>query len=474
MTGQAASRMMERQFLAEQDRAGPGLFEPVGRYVLALIYAIIMVALYRSLSVYWTYLGFAYRALGPVVAPLLVLSATPALLLPGRPKSVAQFAAWLLYFILFLPALIIPQLQGWVRGWEALALFSLTLASTYLFIALGRLRTIPLPLFRFDRQLFWLGLVALWIAMHGSLYLFFGEQLQFAQIGEQVYEQRADAALQLGSGYIVYIITNASGAVNPLLIALGFFERRWWALGLGIIGQLIVYSTIAGKIVLLFPMIIIGTFFLFDRQGSMRPTRFGLTIVGIAIVGIPLQLARGSFGDTLIQVVDLVYMRTLYLPGVLVGAYHDFFSIYPLTYFSHSIVGRLFIEYPYGTWSVGQVVGAYVTPGTGYTVNNYNANFLAADGIAGLGLLGIPLITAITIMVLRLFDKLLGHLDLRLRCAAFAPFLMWLADGSLLTALVTGGGILVTILLWLYAGTAAYEHHLQVAGEGNFPAPDGP
>lgn len=452
MKTDSLQRFQQGRLWQGRAHTGAQMFEPIGRFFLALIYGAIMVVLYQSLSTTWAYLGFDFRAIGTLTGPLVIISSLPALVLPSRPTTLTQLGCWVLFFTLFQPALIIPQLQGWLVGFDALLLYALLWASIVMFIGIARFPIKPLPVPRFDGQIFWMGLLGVWVLMHGVLLLFFGEQLAIAGIGD-VYEQRADAAAQLGGGgYLAYVITNASGAINPVLIAIGYFERKWWAIGLGILGQLIVYSTLAGKIVLLFPIVILAAFFLFDKERTLKPVRFGLLMAGVALVGIPLMTLRMSLGDTVVQLIDLIYMRTLYLPGVLVGAYNDFFSIYPLTYFSHSIIGRLFIEYPYGSLSVGQVVGAYVTPSIGYGVNNYNANFIAADGIAGLGLVGIPLIMLAAVLVLRLIDKLLGTVDLRLRCAANVPFLMWLADGSLPTAILTGGGLLLNLFLWLHAG----------------------
>lgn len=447
-------------------RTDARIFEPLRRYLLAVIYGSIMIVLYSSLSIYWKYLGFAYESIGELVVPLVTVSAIPALFLPRHPTSLPQFAAWLFYFTLFLPGLIIPQLQGWLFGADALWLFVVLFGSVFLFVAMAGFRTAPWSAIRFDKQIFWLGLIFLWVAMHGAIVLFFGKQLSVAAIND-VYQQRADAVSQIGgAGYVGYIINNASGAVNPVLVGIGFRERKWWAVAMGVVGQVIVYSSLAGKIVLLFPLVTIGTFFLFDKSRRMRPTRLAVVMVLVALLGIPLQLRRDSMGETISQLTDLIYMRTLYLPGVLIGAYHDFFSIYPLTYFSHTIVGRQFIEYPYGGLSVGQVVGAYVTPGIGYQVNNYNANFIAADGIASLGTLGIPLIMLVAILLLRFIEKVLGNLDVRVRCAVYVPFLMWLSDGSLPTALLTGGGVLITLLMWLYLGTESESRIDEPGAEG--------
>lgn len=436
------------------------LSKPWLRYTLALLYSIIMVVLYQSLSEYWAYLGFTYEWPGAIIFPIVLIAATPSFLLAPHPKTFTQFASWLLFYILFMPATIIPHLQGWIDGFDAAALFLLTVASTFIFLAISRRGSVPFPHFHLPSDLFWIGLLGAWGVFHGAIYVVLGDTLQLAGLGQAVYDQRQEASSQV-TGLILYIVTNASGAINPVLVAIGFAERKWWAVGLGIVGQVLVYMTLAGKIVLVFPIIIIGTFFLF-RRGVMQPNRIALAMAAIALIGLPLQLGREQFGDISANLVDLVYMRTLYLPGVLVGAYHDFFSIYPLTYFSHSIVGRFITEYPYGIWSVGQVVGNYITPGIGYNFNNYNANFIASDGVASFGMFGIPVVVVAAAFVLRLIDRILGHVDIRVRCAALVPFVMWIADGSLTTAMLTGGGILATFLLWVYGST---RHHVMLDRE---------
>lgn len=428
------------------------LFEAALRYSMGLAYGILMFLSYRELSRFWAYIGFDYRPMSvPVVIGLLLVSAIPALLLARRPRSLAEFGAWVLYFTLFLPALIIPPLQGWATTSAAFALFFTTFGSVIGFIVLTRSPGRPWRIPRFDHSIFWVTILSLYGLLHGLILLSFAGIMSFAGF-DQVYEQRTAAAAAAG-GAIGYVLSNAAGALNPFLIATGLADRKWWRVALGVLGQLIVYSTIAGKIVLVSMLVIGAVFLLFDRRGQLRPMRVGMGLTMVALIGFPLVATYEPVTGTLSNIIDLVYVRTLYLPGVLVGAYSDFFSIYPVTYFSHSIIGQAFFDYPYGQLSIGQVVGAYVTPSLGYEVNNYNANFIAADGITSLGVIGIPIVMLLAIGVLRGLDRLLGELDFRVRCAAFVPFLMWLADGSIFTALLTGGGLVLTILLWLWGGT---------------------
>jgi hypothetical protein len=450
------------------------LFEAFGRYALALCYGLLMIVNYQSLSHWWAYIGFDYAPLAmPTLVGLLLVSGIPAMLLARQPRSVAEFGAWILYFTLFMPAMIIPALQGWTAGAAAAELFLVVLASTILFILLTRSPARPFRIPRFEHSTFWIVVISLFVLLHGSIILSLGGLMSFAGF-EQVYEQRS-AAAEATNGLLAYVLSNTSGALNPFLIATGIAERKWWRVALGTVGQVIVYSTLAGKIVLVSILVIAGVFLLFDKEGRIRPMRMGLGLCVVALIGLPLTASYDPINGNFNSIIDLVYVRTLYLPGVLVGAYYDFFSQYPVTYFSHSIVGRAFVEYPYGQLQVGQVIGAYVTPSASYEVNDYNANFIAADGITSLGLYGIPFAILLAVAVLRLFDRLLGQIDFRVRCAALVPFLMWLADGSLLTALLTGGGISLTLLTWLWGGTRSptttgARDPLTGAGDAPLPA----
>ena len=432
--------------------ASKGFGDNIAPYLLGVSYCSLMLITYRALSTWWTYIGFAYEPVSFDIGLTILLSALPVIFLPSRPKSIAELGAWVLSFTLFMPALLIPQLQGWVRGVDRWALFFTLLACSIGFNSLSRGTTWTLKPIRSSPATFWGIVLALWLLMHGFIIFVLGSRLSVVGI-DQVYEQRANNSMAVGGNALVaYILSNASGALNPFLIAMGVFQRRFVLLALGIAGELIVYSVLAGKIVIVFIIVVASAFLLFDRQGRMQPLRFatGLTtiaLMGALLVGFYLP-GDGLFNDFF----DLIFVRTLYLPGVLVGAYWSFFSTYPVTYFSHMILGQLFTTYPYGQQSVGQVIGAYVTPTSGGNVNNYNANFIAADGITGLGLIGIPIVFAIALLVLRTIDGITGRVDLRLRCAALVPFLMWLSDGSLFTALLTGGGGMIVVLLYAWGG----------------------
>ena len=84
------------------------------------------------------------------------------------------------------------------------------------------------------------------------------------------------------------------------------------------------------------------------------------------------------------------------------------------------------------------------------SVNNYNANFIAADAVTGFGSWGIPPIFAFFAFTLWIISKLVGREHTPIACAVLVPFIVSLADSSIFTAILTGGGAAAAVLLYLF------------------------
>lgn len=419
------------------------------RLVTALIgslYALFLLWTYQELSSQWDYLGFWYQPQPTwVTATSVSMVGLLGLCLPTQNWTVVGFAKWVLYFLLFVPSLMIPPQQGVLPFNELIPLELLIWGSAAAFTLLlrdGR----PFAPLRLTRAVFWTGVLGAWGIGNVAIYMVFGESLNFVGI-DQVYEQRASVATLAGA-LIVYVMGMLGGAINPFLLVVGITRRQPVLVGLAVVGQLLIYATLAGKVVLGSTLLTIGTLFAF-RHGRVVFARIHTAVVFFAVLGPIVAIPRATTG-ILSTISDLVYMRILLLPGVLVGVYSDFFLRYPVTYFSHSLIGRPFSEYPYGVESVGQVIGRYVTPSANIEVNNYNANFIAADGIAGFSSWGVPLIFLLTGLWLWFVSRLVGRIDRPIACAVLMPFVVSLADASLFTAILTGGGGAAALLLYFY------------------------
>ena len=428
----------------------PELLRRVIAACVGTIYATFLLETYVELSKLWSYIGFWYRPPEPTVTWASIASVTLlSILLPTRNWTITDFCKWILHFLLFVPALIIPPQQGNLPAEYLFALQIAIWASAAILVVFlqdGK----PFKEISVSRRALWQGVSAVWISSNLAIIFVFYGSMSLVGI-EQVYEQRDAAATSLGGGMIVYVMGMMSGAVNPFLLVIGIKTKKLVLIGCALIGQLIIYSTLAGKVVLGSTLLIVAVYFIFSN-GKVIYNRVYSGILVLACAGPWVTVSRATSGDLISILSDMIYFRILTMPGVLVGAYSEFFLRYPVTYLSHSLIGRPFSEYPYGEQSIGQVIGLYVTPTLG-RVNNYNANFIAADGIAGFGHLGIPLIFFVVGIWLWFVSKLIGQQQRAVSCAMLAPFIVSLADASLFTAMLTGGGGAAAVLLYLHRST---------------------
>lgn len=421
---------------------------------IGAIYATLLLLTYQELSKLWSYMGFWYRPPDPsVTAATIIASAALGFLLPVRSWTVVGFAKWVLYFILFIPALVIPPQQGALLDDDLFLLGSLIWICAAGLIVLLR-DGAPFRPIALTETILFQGVLVAWLLGNIAIIWVFGSTMGIVGL-EQVYEQRS-AAAALGGGGIGYVMGMMSGAVNPFLLVVGLSRKRPLFIALALVGQILIYSTLAGKVVLGSTLLTIGTYMVF-RADKVAFSRIYAGVLILAVLG-PIttrpEVYNGGFTGAFS---DLVYMRILVLPGVLVGVYSEFFLRYPVTHLSHSLVGRPFSDYPYGTESVGQVIGRYVTPSLSDDVNNYNANFIAADGITGFGIWGIPLIFALAAGWVWVMSKLVGRTDRRVACAMLTPFVVSLADASLFTAILTGGGAIAALLLYLLRSSSQHN-----------------
>jgi hypothetical protein len=413
---------------------------------VAAFYGFFLMLTYRELSKIWGYLGFWYTPPEPSVTALSVAAAgLLGAMLPARSWTVVGFAKWVLCFRLFIPTVTIPPQQGTLLTDDLLLLETLALGSAVVFIAFLR-DGAPFPPLRLSRQALWQGVIVCWILGNLSILAVFGGSLSLASL-EEVYDQRSSTS-GLGGAAIVYVMGFMSGAVNPFLLVIGLAQRRWSLVAMALAGQVLIYSTLAAKVVLRSTLLTVGTFLAF-RHGRVAFTRIRAAILLFAILGPWITAPRVIMGGLIGALSDLIYFRILVLPGALVGIYSEFFLNYPVTKLSHSLVGRAFSTYPYGSESVGQVIGRYVTPTLG-AANNYNANFIAADGIAGFSTWGVPVIFVFAAAWLWFASRLVGQGNRQIVCAMLMPFITSLADASLFTAILTNGGAAAALLLYFY------------------------
>jgi hypothetical protein len=411
----------------------------VAAFVACLIYVYI-----SWLSPLYSYLGFP---LGEDEHPALWFSIPAVLLTAAFMKTkitrFSEFFLWMVFFFAYTPSLLFIPLQGLLPD-DGLALVcSLTLSFNIMRIIANCRMRLRVPSFEP------IHLVASFFAVYAALNAWvlsvFGGHLNLADFAN-VYDQRFLAADVASGSLVGYATGMLGGAFNPLLMAIGLTNRRVSWFLLGATGQVFMYSTAALKSILLSAIIMPVFYYILLKRVDVTATRLGALVVASCLVPLAVIALLGSSGEGLPWIfVSLVFMRTYGLAGALTGIYADFFTSHPYTYYSHINIVSNFIPYPYDQ-SLGEEVGFFMVG----SPLDANANFWASDGLAAAGNLGVVITGVLVGIFLMLMNSAITRRGTRLACVAFITFVMTVCNTSIFTALLSGGGALLLVMLVLW------------------------
>lgn len=438
-----SNRIAGRQIAAA---GGLGVSSAIMHFGMSLFYAVALCYAYEVLSLWWAYFGFTYNQNNKALLYLACVGAAlPATLLVSRPRTFAECSAWFLYILVFLPCMIVPVMQYSSDLNRLVQIFVATFVGCVLFLVIsrGEVKRIALP--TVPPKVFWGLLAAVWVSLMLFIVISFGESFQFVSI-DDIYTQRFAGAEVANTG-VRYAMAVLVSAIDPFLIAAGLYTRRYWLAGVGVASQFFLFGTLAARAVLLSPLFVIGAYFLTDRDARMRGSLFLIGLLIMVALTAPLLAFYNPVGGGFNNIVTLVYLRTLLISGAIFGVYEQFFAVYPLTYYSNNNIISSFVQYPFGDLSVGQAVLLTLIPSSAKDIAELNANFLATDGIAALGVVGVPVASAASALILRLLSRFIQPERTMLMTAAGTGFILSMANTSLLTSLVTGGGIALVALV---------------------------
>lgn len=368
---------------------------------------------------------------------LLVVSA----FLPYRTDRISGFAVWFLYASLLVPVATVP-FYGSTRPPSDTFVFGLYCAAIWVAVALAVRRRAPIklvPISRNGSRLVWVLVAAVSLVTYVYLAAVFGITFNIVSVFE-VYDTRLlyrDEVIP-SVPLLGYLITNQGNVINPLLMAVGVVRRRWPLVVLGILGQLIIYSTTGYKTVLIsIPLCIVIALFLRSRQYLS-----GILIVVSATVMVWASIVIDQIVS--LGLIDIIVSRVFLTAGYLLPMYRDVYDSGQWALWDYSFLGPL-VETRYTT-SPGFFVGTIVL---GRPDVQLNAS-LFADGYANLGLLGIAIEAAFLVLLLILADSASRRLPLSIVLPTALLPIFALANGSPFTALLSYGFALLIVSLALY------------------------
>lgn len=401
------------------------------------------------------YLGMPYTAMSyEEYLQLFVLIAISALFLPLKWTQVADFLVWLIFFFTYIPSITMTASMGILSSSSTLFLESSLTIGFCLLAWIATIQVEPFKPVRVRRTEFWIFLLTLafwlllWIIAQNHT------TMNIVSV-DDIYTQRFAGAETVGaSAYAMGIIGNT---VAPFLMSYGIYKKKLLVVAGAILAEVIVYSVQAQKFVLLSVLYIPAFYFLLggrknlDEPRRVPISRAGMVALGLLVFSVFVSIGRTQedvvAGGVLQRACDIVLVRLFALPGALVAQYANFFEYYPITYFAHVGIGKFFMTSPY-LREVSLEVGAFLA--NGLTGMNANANTFASDGVTSFGLIG-PVVAGVLVgLVLSLLNRFAGRNETPLLAIASAPFVFAIGETSVFTSLLTGGGVMTMIVLYLY------------------------
>ncbi|MBT9463739.1 hypothetical protein [Hydrogenophaga sp.] len=403
-------------------------------YALSLNYCLSAYA-----SVWWSEYGFTssdFDLWKWFAASLSILLWTSVL--PKRIKNASSLFLITIYHFVGIPALVaITSLENMYGVDRSSLLPSLTLG--FFLSCIIQKRSLSVSLNRAFPSWFPVTLTIVWLLCAIFLIKSFAGVMQFEGL-DNIYAQReAGKAEGLIQGYAQ---TYFGYVLSPALLAFGLYQRRPLFILVGIVGALILYAITAEKAVIMYPLFISAMFVLMRRLSKHTVSAISITASFSFLLTIAVTFYQHS---TVAEFISwYLGSRTLLMPGIFVVHYWDQFSIDGNTLWSQLKGFNLLIQTPPQylgdeRWpSLGLIVGELHL---GVPTFNVNASFIASDGIASFGAIGILIAFLVFSLFLSILDYVSSGFDPILLVPLLVPLSLNLTNGSLFTALTSFGGL---------------------------------
>ncbi len=424
--------------------------------LVALAYAgaFILVYIY-FLNPYYEYLCFWLNWPGTgVVLVSVLICVVPALFYRGV-RALSSVLAVFIYVLLYVPTVVTFAL-GSNRSPQEILLVQCTFmpCMVLLFSVDSIIIRNPFALTtRVDliKVVFFLTLAATMF-----LVVVYRGNLQFVSFAD-VYVHRFENH-DLGEGLVTrYTAAWLNSVLIPVCLAYGLVRRQYRYFMLGIGSCLVIYMAMASKATIVLPVVYLGMYALLG-QGRLRAI-FPWLVGGLA-VSMCVMLWVPDTDSIWFVVSSLALMRNIGTGGVLTNLYYEYFINHPHTLYTHiGLVQMVARSYPYGDLQVGQVVGQYFFSAE----MNANANFWAMDGIAALGLIGVPIITVVCALMFMAMNSVTRGHNLLFVVMCFLPFAASIANVGVLQSLFSGGGLPLMAFFLLHRPEAIQKATADVA-----------
>jgi hypothetical protein len=398
----------------------------------------------QEISPRWAYAGFTYDQ--PPAGLWLLATAMAVLPALWMPLGLSRPSA-LLYLYLYLaayapaPFLLVARSTSDGAPFHYLPFLVALLLCFALLAGVYRLPLLRVSRPDLPRPLFWVGIVVFVIVGNVVIFLTFAGSLRIVGSGD-VLSQRLGARETFSENALAgYLFTLLAYAINPMIIAIGLWQRRWWLIATGGAGQLFLFSVNAARgLIAAMALTLVVYFALQVAQRSATLVIVGALSTCIVVCVVGANLSSGSIR----QEFDWAVYRTLMIPASTVADYYDYFNSNPRTDFAHVRGLGMLADDPYDGKPIGIVVGT----SRGSPDHNENGN-LWADGYAAAGFAGMLIVTFLASLVLFVLDSVASGVPTTVAALALVPHAANLADIPLFTVFLGSGLGLTIVLMYL-------------------------
>lgn len=404
-------------------------------YAAALIYCLAKYA-----AVEWPEYGFSFG--GVNIFDVCVLCTALAIWAAVLPKKIHRPSSLFLivtYLFVCVPAVVaMVSLEGSSEGFYYPLLFSLTLGFALACLVTRSFSWQGLP--RKDSAQLLPFFVIAWVACLAVLVLSFGPVMSFSGL-DDIYAQREQGkARNLFEGYVQ---TYFGYVFSPAILAFGLVRKSYFLAMMGVLGSVVLYMITAEKAVFMYPLFMVSLYFVLRSRSGLF---LSPSIIALSFSTL-LLLATLLYSDSSIASFVAWYLgvRSLLVPGAFIAHYSAFFNDFGYTLGTHITGINMLIDIPvqfasHPRWpSIGHLVGEDYL---GIPTLNANASFIASDGLASFGVIGVVVVMLLFSLFLVVLDRVTRGVQPSLSLIILLPLALTLTNGSIFTALLSFGGFL--------------------------------
>lgn len=382
-----------------------------------------------------------------------------SLVLPHQIAKPAQFIVGALFILVLVPVSTIPLVSGILEPNHATAL-SLAASLCFAVLSFAARKNVDAlaPKSVLSEGFFISVSVIVSVCVLLVIYVMAGfsiERPDFSEANDVRLEFRD--TLASSSPILAYAVPLSVKVLNPLLLIVGLQWKKWWVVGLSLVGQLSIFTLNGQRSILIGTIGALFVYFAVSRWRRIRTSRFFLGAALFIVISWVIFAVLGSA-----TLMSLFVRRLIVVPGMLTGVYHSYYDESNFAQFRHSRIFSFGDPEP----APPRVVGEYFTGNPDIAAN---ANFLA-DGYANFGWVGVVVFGLVLALILAFLNRVAAGVPNQVVFALLVGPTFALSDTALFTTLLTHGLIALMVILAIYPrprGASASQGGIEVTPRDN-------